>query len=207
MSDIAASERRLSAALDRMDQLLDSSVFPGERTGAVIPDPDISQELAAVRAENAQLRAEIDELRRAGESVAATTSEAAVDERLADAGEQAARLAAANDDLAAANQALIETVSGQGDADAVTSIRQALEAELEALRAARAAEISNLGDIIMELERLLPDDDGVSASGGHTEGDADRTGAGGAAENRQGVFSAVYDDASNDGDDTGQEDK
>ena len=205
MSDIAASERRLSAALDRMDQLLDSSGFSREGAGTAISDPGVSEELAAVRAENTQLRSEIDELRRAERPAGDEISEDAVDERLADAGEQAARLAAANDELAAANQALIEAVSGQGDADAVTSIRQALEAEIEALRAARAAEISNLGDIIMELERLLPESDGASSSGGHA--DTDRTGTGGAAQNRQGVFSAVYDDASDDGDDIGQEDK
>lgn len=205
MSDIAASERRLSAALDRMDQLLDSSGFPREGAGTAISDPDVSEELAAVRAENTQLRAEIDALRRAESASGNGISEDAVDERLADAGEQVARLAAANDDLAAANQALIEAVSGQGDADAVTSIRQALDAEIDALRAARAAEISNLGDIIMELERLLPESDGASSSGGHA--DADRTGTGDAAQSRQGVFSAVYDDASDDDDDIGQEDK
>lgn len=202
MSDITASERRLSAALDRMDQLLESHVFSAG-DGAVTPDPERDDQHAAIRAENEKLKQEIEELRIGAGSGTSDPSNEAIDERLADAGEQAARLAAANDDLAAANRSLIDTAAGQGDADAVAVIREALEAEIEALRAARAAEISNLGDIIMELERLLPDD----GNGAVTTPEKNSTTAateGASAQDPQELFSRVYSEAS---DDVGLEDK
>lgn len=130
MSDISVSERRLSAALDRIGQFLD-------RGGRAAPGPD--QDL---RAELEAAQARID----------------ALTERLGqhDMAEQAARLAAANDELAAANRALIEAVAGGNNA--VEAVSQALEAEIEALRAARAAEAAQLGALMAEVERLLGED-------------------------------------------------
>lgn len=68
---------------------------------------------------------------------------------LARAEQDAARLAAANDALAEANRALL---AGPEAGDGASA---ALEAEIEALRAARAAEISQLSEIVHELDRLL----------------------------------------------------
>ena len=136
MSDISVSERRLSAALDRIDQFLDrGGVAP------VAPGPDLRAELQAAHAQIAALTRRLDQ---------------------GDMAEQAARLAAANDDLAAANRALIQAAAGEGDlAEAVTA---ALEAEIEALRAARAAEAAQLGALMAEVERLLAEGDGAPAS-------------------------------------------
>ena len=97
MSDISASERRLSAALDRIDQLLEA--------GAARPAPP---------------------------PPAAGTEE----------------LRAENDRLSAEIAALREAV-GAGEAEA------GLRAELESLRAERAAEQARMNAIMAELERLL----------------------------------------------------
>ncbi|WP_208021200.1 hypothetical protein [Paracoccus alkanivorans] len=202
MSEITASERRLSAALDRIDQLLETGRFRSAQPLAA-GDPDLRAALEATQAENARLRAEIAELRKSPDAVASDDP----GDRLFEAGEQAARLAAANDELAAANRVLIETAA-QADGDSVTAIREALEAEIEALRAARAAEISNLGDIIIELERLLPEADHSPAPVPEMAGDdvgVPEDEEDGGRRKEQGVFSGVYGDAPDDG--TGVEDK
>lgn len=149
MTDISVSERRLSAALDRIDQLLEAGLTPrGARTG------DDGAELQAALAENARLQDLLAAQKPATMPADDTLAEAA--HRIAAATEQAARLAAANDDLAAANRILIEAAAG--DSDRVEAVSVALEAEIEALRAARAAEIAQLGDIMAELERLMAGD-------------------------------------------------
>lgn len=151
MTDISVSERRLSAALDRIDQLLEAGLYrrPSDPAEA---DTDLQAQLDAVLSENTQLRRELDN----SDATPPVSDDAALAEaarRIAATTEQAARLAAANDDLAAANRILIEAAAGQSDRVEAVSI--ALEAEIEALRAARAAEIAQLGDIMLELERLM----------------------------------------------------
>lgn len=206
MSEIAASERRLSAALDRIDQILEMGrprSAPADGTG----DQDLRAALDAAQSENTRLKAEIAELQKdkpASDEPAFENGE----DRLVEAGEQAARLAAANDELAAANRSLVETAAAEADGDAVTAIREALEAEIEALRAARAAEISNLGDIIIELERLLPEMGQGNAPVPEMAGDdagVPEDGEAKEALNRQGTFSGVYDDVPEG--DTGAEDR
>ena len=135
MSDISVSERRLSAALDRIDQFLDR--------GGVVPAPSGSDLRAELDKAHAQIAALTDQLARQGDG-----------QELA---EQAARLAAANDDLAAANRALIQAASGDGDR--IEAVSVALEAEIEALRAARAAEAAQLGALLAEVERLLAENE------------------------------------------------
>lgn len=162
MSDISASERRLSAALDRIDQLLEAGSH--RRPAAVAApsaDADLQGRLDQLEAENARLAAELAALRTdQGGPVEAALAEART--RLSGASDQAARLVAANDELAAANRALIEAADGaSGDASIA-----ALEAEVEALRAARAAEIAQMGDIMVELERLLASQDAVGGQDG-----------------------------------------
>lgn len=144
MSDISVSERRLSAALDRIDQILD-------RGGAVhaAPGPDLRAELQAAHARIDALTEQLGQQ---------------------DMAEQAARLAAANDELAAANRALIQAIAGEGDT--VEAVSVALEAEIEALRAARAAEAAQLGALMAEVERLLAEDGAAPAATPEIAGDA-----------------------------------
>ena len=84
--------------------------------------------------------------------------------------EQAALLAAANDDLAAANRALIQAAAGEGDV--IETVTVALEAEIEALRAARAAEAAQLGALMAEVERLLAEEGPAPVATPEVAGDA-----------------------------------
>ena len=100
-------------------------------------------------------------------------AEDAVPARLAESGAEAARLAEANDALIAANRALIAAGDAPGRADAE---RQALDAEIEALRAARAAELAQMGELLAALESMLglPETPPLPADNGEA-GPADQT--------------------------------
>lgn len=138
MNDISESEQRLSAALERIDYGID-------RLQAVIktaqsrpaPPPTIASPISDDMASLQQRQ---------------TKALDRAQQRLAASGSEAARLAAANDRLMESNRALIAGQSGAGAGDAVL---QALETEIEALRAARAAEIAQMGDILAALETML----------------------------------------------------
>ncbi|WP_195759802.1 hypothetical protein [Paracoccus sp. S-4012] len=123
MSDLSASERRLLAALDRIDRSID-----------------------LIRAREAEAPAPA-----------------------AEGASEAARLAAANDELIAANRALMAALDGQGGGEDAS--RRALEAEIEALKAARAAEIAQLGDVLGALEALTGRQDGGPAGDEEAAGD------------------------------------
>lgn len=151
MSDIKASERRLAAALDRMDYLLETATprQAGTRGG----DPALQSRLDQALADNERLQAALEAMRPplpSGNDLATSG-----DDRLVDLADHAARLSQANEELIAANRGLIEAASGQ--TDGVEAVAVALEAEIEALRAARAAEIAEIAGIMAELQRLLSD--------------------------------------------------
>ena len=146
MSDISISERRLSAALDRIGQYLDRGAGSGAGQGQ--PGPDLRAELDAAEARIAELTAR-------------TPHPAADEGEQGEMAEHAARLAAANDGLAAANRALIAAMAGEDDR--IEAVSLALEAEIEALRAARAAEAAQLAGLLAEVEQLLADDEGAEA--------------------------------------------
>lgn len=153
MSDISASERRLSAALDRLDQLLDTQPAA---VPAAAPGEDPAQ-IAALTRQLEQLQAENDQLRQApaAEAPAVQPEQDDLRRQLDEATQRNAEMAVANDQLAEANRNLIEAQETGGiGAD---EIRDALEAEVKALRAARQAEIAQMGEIMAELERLLGD--------------------------------------------------
>lgn len=158
MKDLSAAERRLIAALDRLDAVVEGAAhrmtamqarMPAPRAAASAPaqgaDPGLSPQIAALHDRQAATL----------EAMQARLAEA--HERLAAAGGQAARLAAANDELAQANRALIEVSASpdmwaeRGEAAALA----ALQAEVEALRAAREAEVAQMGEILDALDRML----------------------------------------------------
>lgn len=185
MSDITDSERRLVAALDRIDRSIERlRVERSDASLALAAQADAETVLEGARAdaeaalanarsdaESARANAEaaLAAARADGDAALATAradGEAALhavrsenarlgDEiallkaRLVEIGHETVRLAAANDTLTEANQKLLASKGGAGEATA------ALKAELEALRAARAAEISQMDDILGSLERML----------------------------------------------------
>ncbi|MFN3526335.1 MAG: hypothetical protein ACK4YU_09615 [Paracoccus sp. (in: a-proteobacteria)] len=146
MTEITASERRLTAALDRIDRVLETGT---RHVSAPLPADDQPDQTA----ENAALR---DKAARLAQALAEA------EDRQRQTADEAARLSNANEELAAANRLLIEA----RDTGGVTADEAliALEAEITALRAARAAEMAQMGDIMAELERLLaPQADGADA--------------------------------------------
>ena len=160
-ADLTASEKRLIAALDRIDQFID-------RAGAARQaPPDAAADAAAAEAEEeAQRLATALAALRDSHAAALAVLEARLaasedalshaNDRLAAAGEEAARLAMANEALAEANRRLIGPPGPEPD-----EIRRALEAEVDALRQARAAEIGQIGDIVDTLDRMIGDQGGA----------------------------------------------
>lgn len=157
MKVLSAAERRLIAALDRLDHAVEHAARRMAEAPAPRRDIDPAPSDAALSPEIAALHD-----RQAATLEAMQVRLAETDERLAAAGEQAARLAAANEELAQANRALIEAAGGPdawSESGEVATFA-ALQAEVEALRAARAAEIAQMGEILDSLDRML----GVTAA-------------------------------------------
>lgn len=155
MKVLSAAERRLIAALDRLDHAVEHAA----QRMAEGPEPPPDVEAAPATPSDAAVSPDIAALhdRQAATLEAMQARLAEADDRLAAAGEQAARLAAANEELAQANRALIEAAGGPdawADSGEVATFA-ALQAEVEALRAARAAEIAQMGEILDSLDRML----------------------------------------------------
>ncbi len=154
--DLTASEKRLIAALDRIDHFIDRATM----ARAIAPAPvaakgglaEIEARLHAAQGENQRLSGELVLLheRQAALLANCETRLSDANERLSGAGLEAARLAAANEVLAEANRAL--TAASGAPAD---DARLALEAEIESLRAARAAETAQMGDLLAVLDRMI----------------------------------------------------
>ncbi len=170
MSEFSANERRLIAALDRIDYSIEvyraRDAEAAEAAARAQQENEAAREaalngegmqelLAEARAQNEELAADLAALhdRQAGAMAALQARLNEATERLAGAGTEAGRLAKANDDLAAANRGLMAALDGGGDT--AGAIRVALEAEIVALRAARSAEIAQMGDILAALERMI----------------------------------------------------
>ena len=153
--DLNASEKRLIAALDRLDACIDRAAEVRAGLVAAAPtedaqDPDAAAD--ALRAENQRLSSALTALheRQAELLSSYETRIAESNERLNAAGDEVARLSAANEALIAANRAL-----AAAEAPGEDERGRALEAEIESLRASRAAEIGQMGDIIDSLDRML----------------------------------------------------
>ena len=152
--DLNVSEKRLIAALDRIDQFLDRTAASRHAPQPVPADAEAASQLHELQAENRRLSQELAALheRQATTFSACEARLAEAHRRLVQAGQEAARLAAANEVLAEANRALIEAQDGGGAQD---EIRRALEAEIESLRAERAAEVAQIGEIVEALDRMI----------------------------------------------------
>lgn len=173
MGDLTVSEKRLIAALDRIDYTIERAaerlsavdvtaaavIDVTETVGAVNADsdagsdPDLRAELQQLRDENARLT---DALTAA--EAARAQAQARLDtlaERLNQQSQEAARLVATNETLSNANRNLLSRAdSGGASAD---EARVALEAELDALRSARTAEIAQFSEVLDTLEAMLAD--------------------------------------------------
>lgn len=171
MGDLTVSENRLIAALDRIDYTIERAaerlsaadataatvsavtepVAAGDAPSDIGPDPDLLAELQQLRDENVRLAQALAQAESAHMQAQARLDTLA--ERLNHQGQEAARLVATNEALSNANRNLLSRAdSGGASAD---DARAALEAELDALHSARAAEIAQFSEVLDALETLL----------------------------------------------------
>lgn len=157
MSDISELESRITAALDRIGQGLDAL---GPK-----PDPAAGEELQQLRVAleeervtNAQLEERVRAIREKQENtVNKLTGEVERLRQLLEEGEAGiAQLRKVNGELRANNSALREAVA-QGVAEPHL-INKSMMAELEALRAARAADRTEIDAVLAELAPLVAPD-------------------------------------------------
>ena len=151
--DLNVSEKRLIAALDRLDHFIDRAAGAQDAAAPAAGGvAGVEEQLHAAHSENQRLSAELVLLheRQAALLAHCEAQLAQSHDRLLGAGQEAARLAAANEALAEANRTLIVGAGVTADTACL-----ALEAEIESLRAARAAEIAQMGDLLAELDRMI----------------------------------------------------
>jgi len=150
MSDIVELQRRITAAMDQV-------AFGLDKLGAATPAPDAetTQQLEDERTANAQLQERVRTLRTKSEGELATlrarTEEDAA--RMAQLDIELQRVRRANAQLTDACAALRAANSeGIGDPHLVN---KAMLAELEGLRAARAADVAEASVILASLQPLV----------------------------------------------------
>jgi DNA repair exonuclease SbcCD ATPase subunit len=151
MSDIEELQRRITAAMDQVAFGLD------KLTAAAPPGPDAETlaQLEEERTANAQLQERVRGLRTKSEAELATLR-AQLDEgeaRMAQLDIELQRVRRANAQLSTACAALRDAnAEGVGDAHL---INKSMLAELEALRAARAADVAEASVILASLQPLV----------------------------------------------------
>ncbi|MEK6215899.1 MAG: hypothetical protein N2B03_01635 [Boseongicola sp.] len=157
MSDISELERRITAALDRAGQAMDSlaassSSEPSESDG---DSANLAAELEAERMANAQLEERVRAIKEKQETnvtgleAEVTRLRGSVESRDGDL----QRMKSVNAELRTSNQALREA-NANGLADPHL-VNKSMMSELESLRASRAADRAELDDILATLEPAL----------------------------------------------------
>lgn len=163
MNDIAELERRITLALERIGAGLDmlGTTAGGVPSEAEVPSEaaariaDLEEALETERTTNAQLTERVRAIREKQETmVGALEAKVARLTRQADAATlELQRLTQVNADLSDANRAL-SLAAAEGVAQPEL-INHALMTELDALRAARAADLAEMDDILSELKPLI----------------------------------------------------
>ncbi|MEO0936955.1 MAG: hypothetical protein AAFY38_02245 [Pseudomonadota bacterium] len=146
MSEIDELQHRLSAAMDRVARAIEATPKPDDADIA-----GLKAELEEEKLANAQLQERVARLKaqRAAEDGAAEQTAA----RMSDLDRELQKLRRANEELRASNAKLREAnAAGVGEPHL---INKAMMAELEALRAARAADVAEASAILGALEPLL----------------------------------------------------
>lgn len=160
MSDIEELQRRITAAIDQVAFGLDK--LSAEATG---PDPETLQQLEDERVANAQLQERVRSLRSKSDAELAalrSTIEEG-DARMAQLDVELQRVRRANAQLSEACAALRDAnTEGVGDPHL---INKAMLAELEALRAARSADVAEASVILASLQPLVDAADTTDAKG------------------------------------------
>ncbi|APE43181.1 hypothetical protein BOO69_06950 [Sulfitobacter alexandrii] len=150
MSDIDELQRRITAAMDRVAAGLESLDKP-----VAGPDPELVQALEDERTANAQLTERVRNLKSRAETETAglRTQVEETQARMAQLDIELQRVRRANAQLTDACAAL-QAANAEGVGDAHL-INKAMLAELEGLRAARAADVAESSAILAALGPLL----------------------------------------------------
>ncbi len=152
MSDIAELERRIAAALDRAAQAMDRlSVASDDGEDAKA----LAAELEAERMANAQLEERVRAIKEKqdGRMMELERDVARLRDVVEARDETLQQMRAVNEDLRKSNAALREA-NAQGLADAGL-VNEAMESELQSMRAARAADKADLDDVLASLNSVL----------------------------------------------------
>jgi len=160
MNDITELERRISSALERIGQGLES-LGAGSPDTVAIGGADAAElarlttELADEKDANAQLTERVKAIKEKQETIVGSLERKVADlsEQLDTAVAELKRIKAANAELSEANRAMAEA-SEEGVMEPHL-INRSMLIELEALRAARAAEMAEMDEILSELRPLI----------------------------------------------------
>jgi peptidoglycan hydrolase CwlO-like protein len=152
MNEIAELERRITAALDRIGRAVEDGLRAGSEGATAAHDEDLREALETERAANAQLTERVRAIKEKQETIVTGLERSVrrLTEELEATQAELHRQKRAAQELIDANRALEQ--SGGGEASA---INRAMQAELEALRAARSSERAELAGIIAELRPLI----------------------------------------------------
>ncbi|MDA7430153.1 hypothetical protein PGB28_16950 [Primorskyibacter aestuariivivens] len=175
MADIEELQRRITAALERIGKGVDTldagtaAADPDEIASLAAQVETLEEQLSDERVTNEQLTERVKTLKQRLEQDEATVKSRidAQSEATAQIDLELQRLRKVNEQLRENNRALREA-NEAGIADPHL-INKAMSAELEALNAARAAEMAESRAIAVELEQLL---DGAAPAATPTEEDA-----------------------------------
>lgn len=149
MEDFSEFERRIASALDRASQAVD------QLGGGDSDTANLRTELEAERVANQQLEERVRAIKEKQETTVAGLEEdvARLQDALATRDSEVQQIKAVNDALRSSNAALREAnAKGVGDAELVNA---AMVTELESLRAARAADRSEIEEILATLDPVL----------------------------------------------------
>jgi len=151
MSDIPELQRRITAALDRISQGLDGMAKSADTSEV----ESLRQQLEDEKLANAQLEERIKKLK-----ASLSEAEAARDAAQSDSADKLKELDTSLQSLRQANQQLRENNAALREANAegvgeAHLINKAMLAELEGLRATRAADKSEADAILTEMDALL----------------------------------------------------
>lgn len=155
MSDIAALEGRITAALDRIRAGMDAMSSGGDVIGNGQVSDDIVTQLEEERTANAQLVERVKALKdtQDGRMSALETRVEAQRAQMAQLDGELQRLRASNADMRELNAQLrAAATEGVGDAEL---INRAMMAEIDALHAQRGADAAEVDAILSELSPLI----------------------------------------------------
>ncbi len=156
MKELAELERRINHALDRIARGIESAPVP--EGGAAQDGADVAELQAALAAERAKAEQLAEKLRNAPREPTGTAAQLQrkvekLTGQLDVQGLELQRLKKTNTQLTETLRALRQAAeSGMTDA---ASVNRALQAEVEALRSARLAEIAEMDEILAELKPLI----------------------------------------------------